>query len=429
MNIVMLTNTYLPHVGGVARSVEAFARHYRQLGHQVLIVAPVFEGQPEHEDHVVRIPAIQHFNGSDFSVVLPVSGLLTEILDAFRPDIVHAHHPFLLGMTALRIASYRELPLVFTHHTLYEQYTHYVPGDSPALKRFVIELATRYANVADQVFAPSESIADLIRKRGVSSSIAVVPTGVEIDRFAHGDGQKLRQRFGIADDDLVVGHLGRLAPEKNLAFLGHAVARFLQSNERASFLVVGDGPSAGEIQSLFENAGLGDRLHMTGSLQSQALIDAYHAMDIFAFASKSETQGMVLTEAMATGLPVVALDASGAREVVRDKINGRLLGEETVETFAGALDWIAARTTAESKMLSKEVRKTAEAFSMASSALKAIDVYQGLCGQATASKAETDTEWEKLLHLIEAEWEIVKSMADAVCAGLDIGGAGEEPRQ
>ena len=429
MNIVMLTNTYLPHVGGVARSVDAFARHYRQLGHQVLIVAPVFEGQPEHEDHVVRIPAIQHFNGSDFSVVLPVSGLLSDRLDDFNPDIVHAHHPFLLGMTALRIARVRDLPLVFTHHTLYEQYTHYVPGDSPALKRFVIELATHYANLADQVFAPSESIAELIREHGVTAPIAVVPTGVEIDQFADGDGQALRRRCGMASDNLVIGHLGRLAPEKNLAFLCDAVARFLKSNERASFLVVGDGPSAAEIRSLFECAGLGDRLHMTGSLNGQALIDAYHAMDIFGFASKSETQGMVLTEAMAAGLPVVALDASGAREVVQDKVNGRLLQEEDANAFAGALDWITTRTVAERTELIREVGKTAEAYSMTSSALKAIVVYQALCGQATASKAETDTEWEKLLHLIEAEWEIVKSMADAVGAGLDVGGAGEEPRQ
>ena len=429
MNIVMLTNTYLPHVGGVARSVDAFARHYRRLGHQVLIVAPVFEDQPENEDDVIRIPAIQHFNGSDFSVVLPVSGLLTDRLDDFSPDIVHAHHPFLLGMTALRIARYRELPLVFTHHTLYEQYTHYVPGDSPALKRFVIELATHYANLADQVFAPSESIADLIRRRGVTAPLAVVPTGVEIDQFAEGNGRELRKRFGIADGDLVIGHLGRLAPEKNLAFLGDAIARFLRSNERASFLVVGDGPSAAEIRSFFERAGLSDRLHMTGNLNGQALIDAYHAMDIFAFTSKSETQGMVLTEAMAAELPVVALDASGAREVVQNEKNGRLLPNEDVDAFADALSWIATRMTAEGKALRREIRKTAEVYSMATSATRGIRHYEALVDRMTASKDKPDAEWEKLLHLIAAEWEIVMSMADAVGASLDIGGAGDKPQQ
>ncbi len=422
MNIVMLTNTYLPHVGGVARSVEAFAKQYRRLGHRVLVVAPVFDGQPENETGVVRIPAIQHFNGSDFSVALPVSGLLTDQLDRFRPDIVHAHHPFLLGMTALRIARFRELPLVFTHHTLYEQYTHYVPGDSPALQRFVIELAARYANLADQVVAPSESLASLIRDRGVGTPIAVVPTGVEVDQFAAGNGRAIRDHFGIAKEDIVVGHLGRLAPEKNLTFLTEAVGRFMRETSSAHFLVVGAGPSEAEIKALFERTRLSNRLHMTGSLQGQSLIDAYHAMDAFAFASKSETQGMVLTEAMAAGLPVVALDASGVREVVRDKVNGRLLMEESVETFAEALGWMASRSKPQRAKLAKEIRKTAEAFSIEASAARAIWLYEALRSKSYDPRMDAYSEWEGLLHLIETEWNIVKSMADAVSAGLDIGG-------
>ena len=151
MNILILTNSFTPHVGGVARSVQAFAAEYRKRGHRVMIVSPEFPEMPMDEVDVVRIPAIQKFNASDFSVALPIHPQLSDTVDAFRADIVHAQHPFLLGFTALRLARHRGLPLVFTHHTLYEQYTHYVPGDSPALKRFAIELATRYANLCDQV--------------------------------------------------------------------------------------------------------------------------------------------------------------------------------------------------------------------------------------------------------------------------------------
>ena len=124
MNILMMTNTFTPHVGGVARSVEAFTAEYRRRGHRVLVVAPEFENMPEHETGVIRMPAIQHFNGSDFSVVLPTPGFLSSALEEFRPDIVHSHHPFLVGGTALRIARTHELPLVFTHHTMNEQNTH-----------------------------------------------------------------------------------------------------------------------------------------------------------------------------------------------------------------------------------------------------------------------------------------------------------------
>ena len=333
MNILMLSNTFTPHVGGVARSVETFTAEYRRRGHRVLIVAPEFPDMPQQETDVVRISAIQNFNASDFSVALPIHPQLGDAVDAFGPDVVHAHHPFLLGITALRLARHRGLPLVFTHHTLYEQYTHYLPGDSPVLKRFAIELATRYANLTDRVFAPSESIRELLRERGVTTPIAVVPTGVCLERFAQGDGPGFRRLTGIPETACVVGHLGRLAPEKNLEFLAEAVADFMRGNSGAHFLVIGSGPSEAAIRELLARSGVVERLHIAGILQQQQLADALHAMDVFAFASTSETQGMVLTEAMAAGLPVVALDAPGAREVVRDMHNGRLLTQATPAAF------------------------------------------------------------------------------------------------
>jgi glycosyltransferase involved in cell wall biosynthesis len=329
MNILILTNTFTPHVGGVARSVEAVTAEYRQRGHRVRVVAPEFPDMQQDEVDVVRISAIQNFNASDFSVALPIHADLGATLDAFQPDIVHAQHPFLLGMTALRIARYRQLPLIFTHHTLYEQYTHYVPGDSPALKRFAIELATRYANLCDLVFAPSESIQALLQERGVVTPIKVVPTGVQLENFAQGDGRVVREQLRIPKDAFVVGHLGRLAPEKNLEFLAQAVADFVGSHPDAHFLVIGAGPSEDSMRAIFARAGIAARLHIAGILQQQQLADALHAMDVFAFASQSETQGMVLTEAMAAGLPVVVLDAPGAREVVKDQQNGRLLQAAT----------------------------------------------------------------------------------------------------
>lgn len=419
MNIVMLTNTYTPHVGGVARSVESFAMEYRRRGHRVLVVAPEFDNMPQGEVDVVRIPAIQRFNGSDFSAVLPVSGLLSDALDAFRPDLVHAHHPYLLGMTALRVARYRKLPLIFTHHTLYEQYVHYGPVDSPAFRRFVIELATRYANLCDQVFAPSESIAALLRQRGVATPIAVVPTGVDVERFAQGDGVGFRQSMAIPADAFVVGHLGRLAPEKNLVFLAEAVAAFLKTEPRAHFLLAGKGPSEADIRARFERDGLNARLHTAGVLGHPRLADAYHAMDVFAFASKSETQGMVLTEAMAAGVPVVGLDAPGVREVVRDGHNGRLLADETAETFAAALQWVAQLPDPKRHELNQSARETAAAFSMSRSADKALSYYQALRQRTLVDHAEEDAQWERVLRLIDAEWAILKELAGAAVAALN----------
>ncbi len=420
MNILMMTNTYAPHVGGVARSVERFAAAYRRRGHRVLVVAPEFEAMPSHEDGVVRIPAIQHFNGSDFSVVLPIPLFLTSAIESFEPDIVHSHHPFLIGSTALRVASLRELPLVFTHHTLYERYTHYVPGDSAALKRFVVDLSTSYANLCDRVFAPSDSIAGLLRERGVAAAIDVVPTGLETDRFARGDGAGMRAASGIPDDAFVAGHVGRLAPEKNLAFMADALVRFMNGEPGAHVLVVGSGPSEADIARAFDGAGLADRLHLAGSLEGQPLTDAYHAMDVFAFASTSETQGMVLTEAMAAGVPVVALDAPGAREVVVDRRNGRLLAVEDAAALADALRWVAHRLPARRRSMADAATGTAAAFSIERCADTALAIYQACRERGFVDRHEAYRLWHGVTHLIRAEWELLRGMAGATGAALGV---------
>ncbi len=421
MNILILTNTYTPHVGGVARSVAAFAAEYRRRGHRVLIVAPEFPDMPGHETDVIRVPAIQKFNASDFSVALPLAAQMNDAIDAFQPDIVHAQHPFLLGMTAVRIARRRELPLVFTHHTLYEQYTHYVPGDSPTMKRFAIELGTRYANLSDQVFAPSESIRALLLERGVDTPIAVVPTGVHLESFASGDGAAVRRQLGIAAEAFVVGHLGRLAPEKNLEFLTRAVAEVVAGDARTHFLVIGTGPSEKTIRERFARAGLSTRLHILGLLQGRQLADALHAMDVFAFASLSETQGMVLTEAMAAGLPVVALDAPGAREVVDDGSNGRLLRAAAPAAFAAGLRWVAAQGPDVRSALRQAALDTAAAFSMPRCADRALACYAALQPRAAADTHAHETGWEEVIIAIKTEWDILKSMAGAGDAALGTG--------
>lgn len=418
MNILMITNTFTPHRGGVARSIEAFTAEYRKRGHRVLVIAPEFENMPRDERDVVRVPAIQHFNGSDFSVVLPIPGFLHSAIEEFRPDIVHSHHPFLLGATAIRIASSHLLPLVFTHHTMYEHYTHYVPGDSPAMKRFVVDLATNYANLCHQVLAPSESTATVLRARGVTAPIEVVPTGVSLDLWHGADGAACRKAAGIPRDAFVVGHVGRLAPEKNLAFLAKAVACFLAACDRAHFLVAGSGDGGRDIRRILGSAGFRQRLHCLGLLSHGALADAYGAMDVFAFASKSETQGMVLTEAMAAGVPVVALDAPGVREVVRENENGRLLPIEDAVEFASALAAIEGTTSAERQRLVAGARATSERFSIGRTAEKALAIYERLLGtQRHRDKVHYDS-WMVALRLIEAEWNVISGLAEAAGRAL-----------
>ena len=415
MKICMMTNTYLPHVGGVARSVSTFVDDYRELGHRVLVVAPQFEGKPlakKDERVVERVAAMQQFNGSDFSVRLPLATALSERLANFKADVVHSHHPFLLGDTALRFGIKNDAPVIFTHHTLYERYTHYVPFDSPGLQEFVIGLSTHYANLCDGVIAPSESIAKLIESRGVTSPIKVIPTGIDLQKFAAGDGARARKKLKISPDTLVIGHVGRLAAEKNLTWLGDAVGRFLVDAPKARFLVVGGGPAETDLRTALEAHGVADRLILPGKLTGRALYDAYKTMHVFAFSSQSETQGMVLAEAMAAGLPVVALDASGAREVVTDRVNGFLLpSDANPADFAAALQRLGEDESLRREFSAKAL-ETAALFARERSAKLALDFYTEIVALKRRERViEGESPWEHLLKRVELEWRLVSTRA------------------
>ena len=412
MNILMMTNTFTPFVGGVSRSVTAFTDELRAMGHRVVVVAPEFADMPESERDVIRIPAIQHFNGSDFALVLPIPGYLSAHLERFKPDIVHSHHPYLLGGAAVRVASRFECPLVFTYHTMYEHYLHYVPAHAKRLHRFVINLVTGYCDLCDRVVAPSRSVAEILQERGVETPVDVVPTGVCVEQFERADGGAFRRSHRIPEGAFLAGYVGRLAPEKNLSFLAEAVGQFVSRTPEAHFLVVGSGPSEHDLQRVFRRLASVDRLHLVGSLEGQALADAYHAMNVFVFASCTETQGMVLTEAMAAGRPVVGIDAPGVREVVKDRRNGRLVPSQDVQAFAEAMDELARARPEQAQAYRQAARATAAEFSMGTSARKLAEIDEKVVGQdAPASKDES--RWGGAIEAIKAEWELIKNIAEA----------------
>jgi 1,2-diacylglycerol 3-alpha-glucosyltransferase len=419
MNILMMTNTYLPYIGGVERSVELFASEYRRCGHKVLIVAPTYRDINVDETNVIRVPSLQKFNGTDFSLQLPIPGFLTSALKAFQPEIVHSHHPFMIGDSALRIAAQFRIPIVYTFHTYYESYTHYVPGDSAALKRFVIALATGYANLCDHVFAPSNCVALDLKKRGVETFIDVVPTGIEIKNFSKGDRKRFRLLFKIPHDAFVIGFVSRIAPEKNMAFLAKAVGEFLSLYHSVHFLMIGIGPSADEICNYFISQSLEERFHFAGVLTAQELIDAYHSMDVFVFASKTETQGLVLTEAMASGLPVVALDGPAINEVVKDCVNGRLIFEESINEFCNALEWCLHLKQNQLKKIQKQAVLSVEAFSKEVCAKKALSIYESLMSSDCKERDQNDNSWAKAIRLIKAEFDLIKNVTKATGAAIN----------
>ncbi len=422
MNILMMTNTYFPMVGGLEQSVYSFSEAFRSLGHEVLIVTPAFGGAPKEEPGVIRIPAFQKFGGTVFSVNFPISGLLKRYVKEFVPDMVHSHGPFFMGDFALRLSRQHAIPLVFTYHCMFEQYVHDWPVQNEGVKRFMVKLAAGYANLADQVVTPSESVKDILLKRGVKTPMEVIPTGIDAQRFSKGDGKAFRRRNCIPPDALVVGHAGRLAPEKNLEFLTNCMVELLKKDPRVHALIVGKGPSETIIKDAFVKAGLEKRLHLTGVLRYQDLVDAYFAMDIFAFASLSETQGIVLIEAMAAGVPVVALDAPGVREVVEDYHNGRLLNEMDRQSFVDALIWVLSRSPEELQTIKQVVRMTVQKYPIQSAAKHMLEIYDKIRSRRSISLGKKNSSRYLSLWRMRSEWDICSNYIKSVVTSVFKGG-------
>jgi len=431
MKIAMFTNNYVPHVGGVARSVKTLEDQCRRQGHEVRVIAPEYGANaPGACGDVLRVPAIRNFHGSDFSVRLPLPSHVHTALLEFSPDVIHSHQPLLMGITALREAWKNKTPIVFTHHTLYEEYIHYLPLDSatlaPILKRCAIKLATEYSNRCSQVIAPSASVRALLLDRGVTTPVEVIPTGIDTRFFASGDGTRLRRKLGIPPHARVIGHLGRLVQEKNLPFLAGALNQVLQRASDVIVLLVGDGGALEHVREILAADCDAGRVVTPGRMVGSDLADAYAAMDIFTFASKSETQGLVLAEAMAAGKPTVALDAPGVRDILRDGYNGILLaGDASCAAFAAATTRLLADPDLQGQFAAA-ARATAAEYAEAHCAAKVIDLYQKVLVQYEHSDDETNA-WERVLTAVEIEWQLFSAKMAVASAAVTLNSAAEAP--
>jgi 1,2-diacylglycerol 3-alpha-glucosyltransferase len=337
VRIALFTNNYLPFTGGVTISVETLRRGLEARGHDVWVFAPRFPSGPREEPHVVRYPSVPAATYPEFSVAIPWSHAIGRRVRDIAFDVFHAHHPFLLGPAALRHARRAHRPLVFTYHTRYEKYAHYIPLTTLLVERAAIRLSTRFANRADQVIAPAAVIRDELRARGVRTPIAVVPTGIELDRFRPGDRDAARRRLGVATSDPLVLYVGRLDREKSVRRLLHAFDRIAGTVPSARLVLVGHGTEAAALRVVAASLPVAARITFVGVRPHPTVVDWYQAADLFLFASETETQGLVLAEAAACGLPAVAVSAPGSDEVVRDGESGLVVKSDATALAEAAI--------------------------------------------------------------------------------------------
>lgn len=325
MRVGMFSDSYLPRISGVVRSIESFVTELRRQGHHASIFAPGYQGYVDGDPDVIRFPSLRPPGIPDFPLAIPLARRFIADARTRRLSVVHTHSPFLMG-TAGRYAARRlRLPLIFTHHTMYSEYVHYVPFVS---QRFSGEVVTRYTvrycNKCSLVIAPSYTVKTWLTSLGVTAPMEVLATaGIDLGRFTRLDPWWVRPRYGIPAGTPLVITVGRLAREKRFDILMAAFAEASRGG-MARLLVVGGGPQEAELRQLAAHLGIGARVAFTGPLEHDRVLDCYAASDIFAFASPTETQGLVVVEALAAGLPVVAIDAGGVVEVVRHGETGLL---------------------------------------------------------------------------------------------------------
>lgn len=332
LRVAMFTNNYLPFIGGVPISIERLRRGLAALGHEVLVVAPgQGEADASQEEGVVRLPSVAFGKDSDFRLANIFLPRVFREVKSFRPDVIHVHHPFWVGSLGLWLARRLGVPAVYTYHTRFEHYAHFVPVPGRLFKNLISHyLIKRFANRCSGVVVPTPSAREYLRTLGVTTRILVQPTGIEHQAFRDVDPEAVdaqRRRLGL-DGEPVLVSVSRVSREKNIDFLIEAVGELWRRGARFRFVLIGDGPDRSRIEARIEELGLEDVVLMTGAVPSEEMPRYCALGEVFLFASTTETQGMVVLEAMAAGMPVVAVRSSGIDDLVHNGFNGYKTREE-----------------------------------------------------------------------------------------------------
>ncbi len=384
MNIGFFTDSYRPYTSGVVRSIELFSREFKTREHDVYIFGPDYPlAHYPSEDRVFRFASIPAPTMPEFSIPLPFSAQIGATIRRINMEIIHVHSPFLLGRLGAYAARQYGLPLVFTFHTLYEQYVHYMPLAGGRTKYFVQSIGRDFCNRCNLVIAPSRLVEQYLRDIGVNVQIAVIPTGVDLEEFKNTDSRRLQTNYGLSEEEKILLFVGRLGKEKNISFLLESFYRLQQEIAGLRLVIVGGGPQEEDLRRLCARLGIKGRVIFAGVLPRAEIVHYYASADLFVFPSVTETQGLVIAEAKAAGLPAVAIRAFGASEMVRHGEDG-LLTEHSLDSFNRSIVRLLQDRNLCAKMRQRALLNAAE-LSCSLSAERMLGHYEQLLGSKTPS--------------------------------------------
>jgi glycosyltransferase involved in cell wall biosynthesis len=379
MRVLMLSDVYFPRVNGVSTSIQTFRAGLGEQGVTVQLIAPDYALESPRETGLRRIPG-QPVPGDPEDRRMVWSALKEAAHAAAKAcDIVHIQTPFLAHYAGLRAARTFGKPVIATYHTLFEEYLqHYAPWlPAPWLRATARRFSRGQCNDLDAVVVPSTAMHQRLREYGVRVPLHVLPTGIPLRRFRQGDGGEFRRRHGLAPETPVALYVGRVAHEKNIDFLIDVRHRLRHDLSDLTLLITGEGPARASLQAQVEQLGLTTRVRFLGYLDRQReLPDAYAAADVFVFASRTETQGLVLLEAMAMGLPVIALAEMGTKDILTPG-RGCLVPENTVEAFAASVQHFFQDADMR-EQLQRTARETANDWSDEAMATRLMALYASL---------------------------------------------------
>ena len=337
MRILMISDVYFPRVNGVSTSIQTFRQHLLALGHEVTLIAPEYP-QPHVDDNsIIRIPS-RYVPLDPEDRMLKYSSVLelTEELRRRSFDIIHIQTPFVAYYAGIELAKRLGIPRVITYHTLFEEYLYNYISFLPKswLRLAARRFSATQCNDVDAVIVPSTPIETRLREYGVTTGMVRLPTGIDLRSFTKGDGERFRFENDIPLNRPTLLYVGRVAHEKNIEFLLQMLTEVRQLIPEVLLIIAGEGPALKKLYRLTNKLGLGENVLFIGYLdRNEALLDCYRAADGFVFASRTETQGLVLLEAMALGVPVVSTAILGTADILKPGC-GALIAEDNIEHFA-----------------------------------------------------------------------------------------------
>ena len=347
MRVLMVSDVYFPRVNGVSTSIETFRRTVGDQGVEVRLVVPRYGSEPETEG-IVRVDGRPVFGDPEDRLVA-WRAMHKAVLDAARGcDLIHVQTPFVAHYAGLKAARTLGLPVLATYHTLFEAYVEYYAPFLPSswLRRVARRLSKSQCNALDAIVVPSSAMRQRLEAYGVNVPMHVLPTGIPLTQFSAGDGAAFRQQHGIDPARPLVLFVGRVAHEKNIEFLFDALQHALLQLPDLILVVAGEGPALGELRKTAETLGLAESIRFIGYLDRKAGLPAcYAAANAFVFASRTETQGLVLLEAMAAGLPVIALSEMGTADIL-DAGRGCFTPPDDAKAFGEVMGRILANPDA-----------------------------------------------------------------------------------